>query len=279
MDDSIKHPDELEAQFGLPLLGVVPHLSRKAMVAGKSPALQAVDDPRGSFAEAYRSMRTALQFSTHEGAPQQLLVTSSVQSEGKSTTALALAINFAQMGKRVLLVDADMRNPSLHKSLDLPNSRGLSNYLAGEGTRQDLIHATHVAGLSLLTAGPMPPSPVDLLMGPKLFRLLDRAGEMGFDQVIVDAPPMLGIADAIVLGNQIQAILFVVKAGSTHKSSIRDALRRMRLAGLVPLGVALTQTSSLNSAYYGYESYYGYGYGKKGSSGKDTHPAALSEAR
>ena len=262
MDDSVKHADEVEALFGVPLLGVIPQLSRKSVGKSTSVALQSVDDPRGSFAESYRSMRTALQFSTAEGAPRQLMVTSSVQGEGKSTTALALAINFAQLGKRVLLVDADMRNPSLHKALGVTNDRGLSNYLSGEGTRDQLIRKTNISGLALLTAGPTPPSPVDLLMGPKLVRLLEKSAEMGFDQVVLDAPPILGIADAIVLGNQIQAIVFVVKAGDTRKSNIRDALRRLRNGGLAPLGVALTRAQALHSSYYGYEGYYGYGYGK-----------------
>ena len=275
MDDSIKHADEVEALFGLPLLGVIPQLSRKAAGKGENAALQTVSDPRGPFAEAYRSMRTALQFSTAEGAPRQMMVTSSVQGEGKSTTALALAINFAQLGKRVLLVDADMRNPSQHRVLGLANDRGLSNYLSGEGTREQLIQTSRIVGLHLLSAGPMPPSPVDLLMGPKLFRLLDKASTMGFDQVVIDAPPILGIADSIVLGNQIPGMIFVVRAGQTRRSSVRDALRRLRVAGLLPLGVALTRAGAGHSTYYGSDAYYGYGYGKGG----DRTPVPLRQGR
>ena len=131
-----------------------------------------------------------------------------------------------------------------------------------------------MANLQVMTAGPTPPSPVDLLMGPKLLRLLDKAEEMGYDQVVIDAPPVLGIADALVLGNQIQSILFVVKAGSTRRSSIKDALRRLRTAGLLPLGVALTSASSQHSSYYGYEGYYGYGgQGKKPRSRARPAPA------
>ncbi len=277
LDDSVKHADEVEAQFGVPLLGIIPQV-KKSKLASASLARLAVDDPRGAFAEAYRSMRTALQFSTSEGAPKRLMVTSSVSSEGKSTTALALAINFAQLGRRVLLVDADMRNPSMHKALELTNDGGLSNYLSGEGSRESLIRETFVAGLQVMTAGPTPPSPVDLLMGPKLLRLLDKAEEMGFDQVVIDAPPILGIADALVLGNQVQSILFVVKAGATRRSAIKDALRRLRTAGLMPLGVALTRASSQHTSYYGYDGYYGYGTGGTASTARESVPARLDRA-
>ena len=260
MDDSVKHADEVEAAFGVPLLGIIPQ-AKKARRDGGPVAMLAVVDPRGAFAEAYRSMRTALQFSTSEGAPKRLLVTSSVAGEGKSTTALALAINFAQLGRRVLLVDADMRHPSMHMLLGMGNDSGLSNYLSGDGSRESLIRACSVPNLQVMTAGPMPPSPVDLLMGPKLLRLLDKAEEMGFDQVVIDSPPILGIADALVLGNQLQNILFVVKAGATRRSAIRDALRRLRTAGLLPLGVALTSAPNQHSAYDGYAGYYGDGAG------------------
>ena len=256
LDESVKNANEIEAKLGLPLLGIVPVVKKK-QVSANSLALLTVKDPRGTFAESYRSMRTALQFSTAEGAPRRLMVTSSVQTEGKSTTALALAVNLAQLGQRVLLIDADMRNPTQHKALERPNQSGLSSYLSGDAQREALIQDSGIANLSVLTAGPHPPSPVDLLMGPGLLELLDRAEALGFEKIIIDAPPVLGIADAIVLGNHMQNILFAVKAGSTKLSSIRDALRRLRLAGLMPLGVVLTSAGGSESHYYGYYGAYG----------------------
>ncbi|MCB2018617.1 MAG: hypothetical protein KDF54_14075, partial [Hydrogenophaga sp.] len=130
LDDSVKHPDEIEPSYGLPVLGLIPWVKNPGR-DGRVAAL-VHDDPRSSFAEAYRSMRTALQFSTTEGAPRLMMVTSCGKAEGKTTTAIALAINFAQLGKQVLLIDADMRNPSVHRTMLLPNESGLSNFLAGE---------------------------------------------------------------------------------------------------------------------------------------------------
>ena len=257
IDDSIKFPDEVERILGLPLMGIIPKIGRKRS-DGKSVALDVHSDPRSTLAEAYRSVRTALQFSTPEGAPKRLVVTSTTRNEGKSTTALALAINFAQMGQRVLLIDADMRNPSVHKLLDMPNEFGLSNLLSSDSRGEKMILKTKVDKLSVLTAGPVPPNPVDLLMGPKLLLLLNVAAALGFEYVVVDAPPLLGIADSIVLGNQLQNILFVVQASRTRKSHIKNALRRLRLAGLQPRGVVLTQTLR-GSLPQDYESYYGYG--------------------
>ncbi|MRD46851.1 polysaccharide biosynthesis tyrosine autokinase [Caenimonas koreensis DSM 17982] len=256
MDDSIKFPEEVERVLGVPLMGVIP-VGEKKRSTQNSIALDVHGDPRSSIAEAYRSVRTALQFSTSHGAPTRLLITSTTRDEGKSTTALALAINFTQMGHHVLLVDGDMRNPSVHKMLGISNDMGLSNLLSAETRGEQLIQTTTIPKLSVLTAGPPPPNPVDLLMGPKLLQLLDKAGAVGISHVIVDGPPILGIADSIVLGNQIQDILFVVRAASTRKSNIRDALRRLRLSGLAPRGTVMTFAPA--RAMKGYGAYYGYG--------------------
>jgi succinoglycan biosynthesis transport protein ExoP len=258
MDDSIKYPDEVERLLGIPLMGIIPKLRNRRSGHNKSIAMDVYDDPRSALAEAYRSVRTALQFSTAEGAPKRLVITSTTRNEGKSTTSLALAINFAQMGQRVLLIDGDMRNPTVHKLLGIPNDFGLSNLLSSDNRGDKMITPTTIPNLSVLTAGPIPPNPVDLLTGPKLLLLLNITSALGIDYVIVDAPPMLGLADAVVLGNQLQNVLFVVQASSTRKAQIKNALRRLRQGGLVPRGIVLTQT--LNHAMpQDYEYYYGYG--------------------
>lgn len=273
MDDSIKFADEVEKFLQVPLLGVIPKVRDKKASAA-SLAMMVHDDPRGQMAEAYRSVRTALQFSTADGAPRRLVLTSTTKSEGKSTTALALAINFAQMGSKVVLIDADMRNPTVHKYLNLPNTAGLSNYLSGHGKPGEITRMTSIDNLMVITAGPIPPSPVDLLTGARLGELMDLLEVRGADYIIFDGPPVLGLADAIVLGNQVHSVLFVAQASQTRKSHIKDAFRRLRMAGVVPCGVVLTKTTAQNTAYYTYDNYYGYGVDSPAPKGAKTPTSA-----
>jgi succinoglycan biosynthesis transport protein ExoP len=261
LDDSIRFADDVERETGAAVLGVVPKLKvTEAMRSGigLGPHL----DPTSAFSEAYRSVRTALQFSTASGAPRRLVVTSSSKNEGKSTTALALAINFAQMGKPVLLIDADLRNPVLHKMLKLENSRGLSNFLSSNSTVLQMVQRTEIPNLFVMTTGPLPPNPVELLSGMKMLSLLVQAEEH-FAHVIVDGPPVLGIADSIVLGNQVENAVFVVESGRTRKGHAKAALKRLQQAGVHPLGVILTKIDSYHDLY-GYNSYY-YQYASKPS--------------
>ena len=245
LDDSIKFAYEVEKTLMVPLLGVIPKIKQKGDLT-TSMAMLAQHDPRGHFAEAYRSVRTALQFSTSHGAPRRLVLTSTTKNEGKSTTSLALAINFAQLGLKTVLIDADMRNPTVHKYMALGNNRGLSSFLSGHCAAGELMQVTEIPNLDIITAGPIPPSPVDLLTGPKLGELMDLLQAGGAQFIILDGPPVLGLADAVVLGNQVPDVLYVAQASQTRKSHIKDAFRRLRMAGIVPRGVVLTKTTAQN---------------------------------
>lgn len=255
LDDTLKSPEDVEKQMGLSVLGVIPLLK-----APMTPS-KALDDPRSAFSEAYRSVRTALQFSTDTGVPRCLLVTSASPAEGKSTTALTLAKNFAQLGKRVLIIDADLRNPSLHRALDKPNDIGLSNYLAGASKATEVIHATDSPHLMFMPTGPLPPNPAELLMGPKMLSLISIASEK-FDQVIIDGPPVMGLADAPILANMASGTLLVVEAGETRISLARNALKRLYSARAHVIGALLTKFSPKHAGYgyaYGGYNYYSYG--------------------
>lgn len=256
LDDSIRFADDVERETGAAVLGVVPKL--KIVEPGKTRiAMSPHLDPTSAFSEAYRSVRTALQFSTPSGAPRRMVVTSSSKNEGKSTTALALAINFAQMGKPVLLIDADLRNPVLHKLLQLDNDRGLSNYLSGNVGIMEVVHRTEIPGLFVMTTGPLPPNPVELLSSTKMLSLLSQCEEH-FAHVVVDGPPVLGIADAIVLSNQVENAVFVIESGRTRKGHAKAALKRLHQAGVHPLGVILTKIDAYHDLYGYGTSYYQY---------------------
>ena len=265
LDDSIRFVEDVERETGAAVLGAVPKL--KGAESNRVPlALSPHADPTSPFAEAYRSVRTALQFSTSTGAPRRLVVTSTSKNEGKSTTALALAINFAQMGKPVLIIDADLRNPVLHKTLGVDNSKGLSNYLSGNIGALEVCHRTDVPNLFVMTTGPLPPNPVELLSGMKLLTLLSQCEEH-FAHVIVDGPPVIGIADSIVLCNQVENSIFVIESGKTRKGHAKAALKRLHQAGVHPLGVILTKIDAYHDLY-GYHTYY-YQYRKPALEAKD----------
>lgn len=252
LDDTIKTPEDLEQHLRLALLGVVPNL-RKGTVA------EALADPRSAFSESYRSVRTALQFSTDRGVPKVLLVTSPSAAEGKSTTALTLARNFAQLGKRVLLVEADLRNPSLHRVTGMRAEQGLSSLLAGAASISQVIRDTDDERLQVILAGPLPPNPAELLSGSRLLSMLTIAAEK-YDQVIIDGPPVLGIADAPILSNVVSGTLLVVHSGKTRIKTAQSAIKRLAAARAHLIGGLLTHYDAKVAGYgYDYESYYAYG--------------------
>ena len=252
LDDTIKSVEDLEGKLGLASLGVVPVLAK-----GATPE-QELADPRSPFSEAYYSIRTSLQFSTTDGVPRSLFVTSARPAEGKSTTSIALARNFARLGMRVLLIDGDLRNPSLHRSLGLDNSAGFSTALTGAGVLTDVMQVSDLPNMMVITAGPLPPNPAELLATGRLRAFVTEA-ESQFDLVVIDGPPVMGFADAPLLGAVIGGTLLIVSAGATRRGVVRTAVERLRVGRARLLGAILTKFDGRRaSAGYGYG--YGYGY-------------------
>ena len=257
LDDTFRRPEELERLLDLPLLGVIP---KTPLEPGDDRAIALVghDDPRSAFAEAYRSVRTALQFSTASGVPRLLTVTSAMTGEGKSTTALSLAIQFAQAGKQTLLIEADLRKPSIHRTLRLDNQTGLTNYLAGgEAQPVEITRPTHIPNLFAIPSGPLPPNPAELLSSARMVELLALAAGK-FDQVIVDSPPLLGLADALIIGNLCEGTLLTIEMASTPRGYVQGAVKRLRGARVPLLGTILTKLEARAGAYGYYRSYYYY---------------------
>jgi capsular exopolysaccharide synthesis family protein len=270
LDDTFKTIEDMEARLGLPVLGVIPMY--RDPDKQRSAISEIVDDPTSPLAESFRSLRTAIQFSTSDGPPRSLLITSSRPGEGKSTTAISVAINFGQLGMRVLLIDGDLRNPSLHRLLDMDNSVGLSNYLSGFMTStpprsllgdspSGLIKRTPMPGVAVMTSGPPPPNPAELLAGQKLGVLLETSDEF-FDIVIIDGPPIMGLADAPILGSAADGAMLVVEGARTRRGVVRDALKRLHFARARVVGGVLNKYHPKHSTgAYGYGYGYGYGWG------------------
>ncbi len=254
LDDRLTTPDDVEAKLGVPALGVIPMLDRE-----KTPD-EALRDIRSPFSEAYYSLRTALQFSTSHGAPRSLLVTSTRPGEGKSTTAFATALNLSRVGKRVLLVDGDLRNPSMHRVLEIENSQGMSNFLSGSSELTGVVRKTPYATLDFIPCGPLPPNPAELWGGSRLQDLLDQAFAV-YDHVVIDGPPVLGFADAPVLSSSVDGTLFVLESRITGRRQARGALRRLMMGHGRVLGAVLTKFQASRTRHQGYDYSYDYNYG------------------
>lgn len=249
VDDTIAVPQDLEQKLGVTSLGVIP------MVPKNESFVEQLADPKSATAEAHYSVRTALQFATESGVPASLLITSSQAGEGKSSTSLALAQNFAGSGKRVLLVDADLRKPTFRtQSGDV---YGLSNLLTGDDLIEKAIHKTSVENLYILPSGHIPPNPAELVSGIRMRELLSRLTEV-FDLVILDGPPVLGLADAPLLSSIAAGTMLVFESGVVRRPSAANAVNRLRAANARLIGGVLTKFSErFGAAGYGY----GYGYG------------------
>ena len=255
LGDTFESPEDVEASLGVPLLGIIP------LVRDPAERLNSLQDPHSELAESYRSLCTSLQFSTASGMPKVLHVASPRASEGKSTAAAAIARNLAKLGNRVLLIDADLRRPSQHKHFKIANDVGISNCLTGVAFPPDVFKKTDVPGLTLMACGPLPPNPVELLSSHHMLSLLTVASEE-YDAVIVDGPPVAGLADAPLLASMAAGTLLVVDASSTRRRIAISALQRLRFARGQVIGAVVNKVDLAQRAYgysYGYEysDYYG----------------------
>jgi capsular exopolysaccharide synthesis family protein len=254
LNDTIKTREDVRTKLGVPCLGAVPKTS------AKDAFIEDLKNPGSVVSEAYSAVVAALRFSTETGMPKTLLVTSTQPGEGKSSTALAVAQNFARREKSVLLIDSDLRKPAFKTASD---SIGLTKLLTNDEHIGSHVVETQHANLWLLPSGPVPPNPADLLSTGRIRTILAEAAER-FDLIIIDAPPTLGLADAPLLAAAAGNVLFVVESGKTRTRAAIEALNRIEATGAHILGATLTKsTDSLGG--YGYKRYgygYGYGYGK-----------------
>ena len=247
INDTIKTPDDVRDKLRLASLGVIPKKQGQAALS------EELKDQSSPVSEAYFSLRTSLQFTTDTGAPKTLLITSTRAAEGKSSTTLALAQNFARLGNRVLLIDADLRKPAFVTGSEAVD--GLSKLLTNNEPLQAHAMQTHFENLWLVPCGPLPPNPAELLASPRLKALIAEAAAQ-FDMVIVDGPPVLGLADAPLLGAACRGTLLVIESGKTRTKAALDAVNRLNAAGSHIVGAVLTKYRHQVGGYgYNYEPY------------------------
>jgi len=259
MDDRMRSGEDVQRKLHLPFLGAVPLLPTGETVS------TALADPRSSFSEAHYALQSLLEFSTSEGAPRSILITSSQPGEGKSTCAMATARAFAMVGKRTLLIDGDLRKPTIHKQLSLTQKQGLSSLLSGQASFDDAVQSTAQFNLFALPCGPIPPNPATLLASKRLEQVIALAMTK-YDVVVIDGPPVAGLADVLMLASLVQGTIFVAEAGRAHLGAAKSAIARLRATADNIIGVVLTK---FDAKKYGYGDYYGDYYYSYGSSDQD----------
>lgn len=254
LDEAFGDPEEVGQKLGLSLLGSVPK------VGDAHEPRNELLDRKSNLVDAYLAISTNLGFTTAHGAPKSFSVTSTRPAEGKSITALALATMLARAGKRVILVDGDMRSPSVHHLGNVGHEHGLSNYLAGEEAIEPLTFYMADLGLTAMSAGPIPPNAAELLTGNRLATLVDRLLEQ-FDHVVIDGPPVMGLADAPLIATRVEGVVYAVESHGIRASQVKTALGRLAAANVRIFGAVLTKFEARRTVYgYGYE--YGYSYGR-----------------
>jgi capsular exopolysaccharide synthesis family protein len=253
MNDTIKTPEDITRRLKLPFLGLVP-----AVRGDKHPLLASSQVPH-DFGESFRSLRTSLLSNYPDEGTKIIIVTSAQPLEGKTTTAANIAMALAYGGARVLLVDADMRRPGLHRPLRLTNERGLSQVLTGQARVRDVIQRTVDPNLLAITAGRTPPNPSELLSSERMKTLLANLTHGPFNWIIVDTPPVLAVTDAVILAPLVTGVTFVIGAEMTRRRLAERAIETVMQSRPRYAGVVLNKVNFEKNKYY-YSRYYGHQY-------------------
>jgi len=281
LDRTIKMPEDVRALLGVPALGVIFSSKDKSYKSlyysddykyGKKKDskkkfeprdIELINfiDPESQFSESYRSIRTSILLSSAEHAPRIITVTSSAPQEGKTATTTNLAISFCQLGKKVLILDGDMRKPRMHKIFNKKNTMGLSSYLVGRVKFSQIVQTTHIPNLFLVPSGPIPPNPAELIDSEIMKNMLKKLLEI-VDFVFIDSPPLIGIVDTIILGKHSDGVVLVNWAGKTKNELIEKAKIELDQFNIRTLGVVLNKVDfkKTSSDMYNYSYQYSYRY-------------------
>jgi len=289
LDNSVRTPEDVDRYIQLPSLGVIPALSsvgsgRHSKVKllgaaakvggnGSNGALPTgievitYHDARSLISEAYRNLRTSVLLSSGAGYPPKvLLVTSSRRAEGKTTTAVNIAVTLAQTGGRVIVLDCDMRNPRIGRIMGMGNKSGMSTFLSGNSNLSDLIQKSEIPNLFAVTSGPVPPNPAELVGSARMKQALAFLAA-SFDHIVIDSSPVLGVTDARILAPAVDGVILVIKGGETPREAVRRTKRLLQEVHGHLIGTVLNNVDIRSADYYYYSRYYYYGYGRKYGNG------------
>jgi capsular exopolysaccharide synthesis family protein len=265
LDNTVKTPEDVEQLIRLPSFGMVPEISyerKKRMEKGTSYPVELVTfgHPKSMLSEAYRNIRTSILLSFPEKPPKKIAISSPNPAEGKTTTVINTAIALSQTGARVLIIDADLRKPRVHRVFNEENGVGLSNFLSGHAALESIIKKTDIPNLYYIPSGPIPPNPSELI-GSNLFKSMMQSLGERFDHLVLDSPPVLGFADAIILSTSVDGIILVVLGGKTPRETLQRAKEVLHQVNAKILGVVINridiQRSDYGYYYYRYHYYYG----------------------
>ena len=250
-DDTIKNPDEIRRKFDLPILGMI---ARHESPSDKPSALAA---PRSPTAEAFRSLRTNITFAAVDRPLRRIMVTSPTPKDGKTTVSSNLAVVLAQGEKRVVLIDADLRLPQIHRKFGLNNRIGLTDlFVQSLDALAGVVNFVYTPHLAVITSGRLPPNPAELLTSQKMTKILDRLNQ-NFDLVVIDTPPVLTVTDAAALAPAVDGVILVAKPGRTKLGAFQQSLEQLRAVGACVLGVVLNEVNPKSRQYgYYYNRYY-----------------------
>ena len=283
LDNTVKSVDDVTHATQLPTLALIPSMDAdaKRLAAGKKNGRQKAPEsgaaqvnvggllargmqPLGdnlaalgtlsSVVESYRMLRTSVLLSTAGAPPKTILITSSQPGEGKTTTAVNTAISLSQLGASVLLVDADLRRPAVHKAFKIPHTRGITNYLSSDTPLDDLIVKLPVPNLSVLPCGPIPPNPAELISSDRMKELL-HALSRKFDHILIDSPPLVSVTDPVILSTMVDGTILVIQAGKSAQELVRRARRDLAAAGARVIGVVLNNVNVKREGYDDYDYY------------------------
>ena len=245
LDDTLQTPEQVSRLLGLPVLGIIFHHPA-------STQLITLEKPRSPAAECFRLLRTNVVYANVDKPLRKLMVTSPLQGEGKSLVSANLAVILAQEGRRVVLLEADLRHPTIHKHFDLPNKLGMTNLLLQPVLNLDgVVNDTAVPGLSVISSGDLPPNPAELLGSLKISQLLEKLDE-AVDVIVIDTPPVLPVADPLELSTRVDGVILVLKPGSTKITAAREAVERLQQVNAHIIGVVLNNVKIKGSHYINY---------------------------